>query len=328
MPTSTMSIFAYFYSQENDTPNKNQFKVCNPLEVMQNQEKTTYSCSDYLNETTPSGKMIDQTCRDKMTNWCFELVDFLQLSQRTVFMAMSYLDRYLSSGSKVAVNSIHNREEYQLATMTSLYLAIKLHEPIKLNIPTYIHVCNDTRSPDQYTTMENNILNVLNWRLNGPTTFCFLEHFFDSIPSTIFSNSTLSTGHSGLETLLTLSKLYAKLTLNDYYFALVKPSVTALCCISIAMQRIPPCLFNKSDQEAFFSVLSSQINIDLNCLDVREGTKQLENLVMRLPENESELSLLPTQQSMKDTKVDSSSSIKSTNVLQNSSPVCVSRDER
>merc|ERR1712176_1471455 len=223
---------------------------------------------------------------------------------------------------------IHNREEYQLATMTSLYLAIKLHEPIKLNIPTYIHVCNDTRSPDQFSKMENDILNVLNWRLNGPTTICFLEHFFDIIPPKIFSSSTLSTGHSGLETLLTLSKIYAKLTLNDYYFAPLKPSVTALCCISIAMQRIPPCLFNKSDQEGFYSVLSSQTNIDLNCLDVRDGTKQLESLLMKLPEYQSELSLLPTQQSMKDTKVDSSSSIKSTIILQNSSPVCVSRDER
>jgi len=324
MTISPTSICANLNTQEN-TDHKNLFVICNRLKVMRNQEETTYSCSDYLNETAPSDKMIDQICRDKMCNWISQLVNFTQIKEKTVYMSMMYLDRFLSSGSKPAVNSIHNREDYQLATMTSLYLASKLHDPIKFSIPMFIHICNDTRSPDQFTKMENDVLEALNWRLNGPTTLCFLEHFFDIIPPEMFSTSTLSTRRTVLKTLFGFSKLYAKQTTNDYYFVPMKPSTVAICCISVALQRIPPFLFDKSDQEALFYLISSHANIDLKSLDVKKGSKRLKNIVMNIPENESESIKPPIQQWKKGTNDSSSSSFKSTSTVNNSSPVCVSQ---
>jgi len=320
MTKSPTSIRANLNTQ-NNTPCHNTFEICNQLEVMRNQEETTYACSDYMKDTTPSNTMIDQTCREKMYKWGFQLIGYTQFSQKTLFMAMSYLDRFLSSGSKVAENAIHNRPEYQLATMTSLYLAIKINERVELTIPTLIRITKDKRSPEQFAKMEKDILQALNWRLNGPTTLCFLEHFFELIPPEMSISNTV------LRTLFSLSKLYAGLTHNDYYFVPMKPSDVAVCCISIAMQRIPSCLFNRSDRLHFFSLISLDANIDLNSLGIKKGRKQLERIVKKLPPCQSNLSQSSMQQCNKGTANESSSFFKSTSVSQRTSPVCVSREE-
>merc|ERR1712130_113537 len=105
-------------------------ETCDRLEVMRNQEETTYLRSDYLKETkkslSPDDEMIDQSCRKKMLNWYFQVVKHYNFHRSTVTIAMAYLDQFLSSGK--ATKAIQSRKEYRLAAMTALYLAIKLFE--------------------------------------------------------------------------------------------------------------------------------------------------------------------------------------------------------
>ena len=97
----------------------------------------------------------------------------------------------------------------------------------------------------------------------------------------------MSMSDTVLKTLFSYFKLYAGFTLNDYYyFVPMKPSTIVVCCVSIAMQRIPLCLFNRSDRIYFFSLTSSDAKIDFNSLD--KGQKRLESIVKKLHiQNES-----------------------------------------
>merc|ERR1712226_396506 len=65
--------------------------------------------------------------RKKMVAWCFQVVDFCKFQRETVSIAMNLLDRFMmTSQSQVAKTDV---KVYQLAAMTALYTAVKIHEP-------------------------------------------------------------------------------------------------------------------------------------------------------------------------------------------------------
>mmetsp|Transcript_34041 Transcript_34041/g.81834 ORF Transcript_34041/g.81834 Transcript_34041/m.81834 type:complete len:103 (+) Transcript_34041:2860-3168(+) len=58
------------------------------LEVMLNQEEHEYKCFDYLaaNEAIrkKAAKPVDEDCRVKMCEWCYQVVDFCKFRRETV----------------------------------------------------------------------------------------------------------------------------------------------------------------------------------------------------------------------------------------------------
>merc|ERR1712176_1265420 len=106
--------------------------VFHRLSAMLRQEEF-YLSHDYLqllNEqvvAAPSNRdAIDETCRSKMCEWIFHVVDSTRLQRETAIVAMGYLDRFLSTPSRRAERVRSNRKEFQLAAMTCLYIAVKV----------------------------------------------------------------------------------------------------------------------------------------------------------------------------------------------------------
>jgi len=298
---------------EDEFPQLLLFEINDRLEVMRRQEETTYSCSDYLNETVKTTKMIDQLCRQKMLKWCFQVVDFAQFKRETVVIAMSYLDQFLSSGSPRAIDAIKNRKGYQLASMTTLYMAIKLFEPIEMTPSIFATLSRDSYTSKDFTKMETDILSALNWRLNGPTVLSFLEHFFALIPHGISGSPT------AWKKLLSYSKHYVELTLGDHYFVTENPSTVAISCISTGMKHIPSSLLNETDRRSFFSSIVSISKVDLFSFELKTTRQRMSALCCKSPQIESKpQTLIPS-------KPDEYSTMTSSNPAGNLSPVCVSR---
>ena len=102
------------------------------------QKEENYLCHDYLDgkvapaaaaaqRLTESGSStIDESCRAKMCEWVFHVIDSTRLQRETASVAMNYLDRFLCSSSARAVQARSNRREYQLASMVCLYIAGEL----------------------------------------------------------------------------------------------------------------------------------------------------------------------------------------------------------
>ena len=104
------------------------------IALMLQQEENEYSCIDYLlaNEEMrkKAAKPVDEDCRVKMCEWCYQVVDFCKFRRETVGIGMTYLDRYLCT--EKGKKALGDRKEYQLVAMTCLYIAIKLHEPLEM----------------------------------------------------------------------------------------------------------------------------------------------------------------------------------------------------
>mmetsp|Transcript_19071 Transcript_19071/g.31102 ORF Transcript_19071/g.31102 Transcript_19071/m.31102 type:complete len:82 (-) Transcript_19071:19-264(-) len=77
---------------------------------------------------------------------------------------MSILDRYLSSGKGKSAEALQNKHKFQLAAITSFYMAVKLHEPVQLGIDMLVKLCRGFYKESAITSLEQDILHSLEWR--------------------------------------------------------------------------------------------------------------------------------------------------------------------
>lgn len=196
------------------------------------QEKN-YITSDYMNrslngplhERTTTDDEIDVDCRTKMTAWCYRVVDFCGFSRETVAIAMNILDRFMASLSPAAMQAKKNRRTYQLACMTSLYTAVKVHEPEVMNCAMLAKISHGTYTEEEIENMEFQLLPAVSWRVNNPTALSFVNQYLEVMSSNYDMDA------STRDMIYELAKLQTELAVPEYDFLSVKASVIAYCSL-------------------------------------------------------------------------------------------------
>lgn len=115
-------------------------------------------------------KSLNNRMRLIVIDWLFEVEQEYNLDDRTMFLAVSYLDRFLSQ--------VHlRRDQLQLVGTTCLYLASKFQEIDPPSAAQYTFIADKTFSIGQLFQMETCILDVLSFRLCVTTSYDFLLTF-------------------------------------------------------------------------------------------------------------------------------------------------------
>mmetsp|Transcript_6063 Transcript_6063/g.12046 ORF Transcript_6063/g.12046 Transcript_6063/m.12046 type:complete len:370 (-) Transcript_6063:148-1257(-) len=251
-------------SPRNLLPRLSFVDISDRLAVMRIQEDSIYRCSDYVswtkhcfedkdddchhgeddgngsnrnNHNTNHARQqhhknrqfipVDEECRMKMCEWCYQVIDFCKLRRETVDISMSYLDRYAS----LARNVLMDRRKYQLAAMTSLYVAIKIFEP-PLPISSVSDLSRGVYSEDEISEMEVELLFTLNWRVSAPTILGFIYHMVSFIVE--------EASDENVSKLLDFSQFQAELAVGDYSFATQRSSSIALAALMNSMGILDP----------------------------------------------------------------------------------------
>lgn len=192
-------------------------------------------------------KPVDAACRVKMSEWCYQVVDFCKFRRETVSIGMSFLDRYLSvsepdvnvsnngttssksaKGNKSCMKALRNRKEYQLAAMTCLYMAIKIHEPLEMETSLLADLSRGCYSSKEIASMERTILMALYWRLQGPTPLTFVQHFLALLPDAVHPAVTTA--------IMDYARFQTELAVAEYQLVGTKYSLVALACILNAIE--------------------------------------------------------------------------------------------
>lgn len=123
------------------------------------------------------------TWRRQMVTWAYQAIDTFGLDRELVAIAFNMLDRYLSREIKSDCDNFE-REDFQLYSMTCLYMAVKILEPCKkLSIPALIDMSRGYYCAEDISETEMEILKVLQWRINGPTPLAFVQELAAVIPT-------------------------------------------------------------------------------------------------------------------------------------------------
>eukprot|EP00579_Thalassiosira_antarctica_P009758 CAMPEP_0201908202 /NCGR_PEP_ID=MMETSP0903-20130614/383_1 /ASSEMBLY_ACC=CAM_ASM_000552 /TAXON_ID=420261 /ORGANISM="Thalassiosira antarctica, Strain CCMP982" /LENGTH=337 /DNA_ID=CAMNT_0048442493 /DNA_START=172 /DNA_END=1185 /DNA_ORIENTATION=+ len=172
-----------------------------------------------------SSSQINELWREKICEWCYQVVDHFDFNREVVSVAMSYLDRYLATRTV-------NRRIFQLAAMTALYLAIKLFEPGKLRMTSLIDLSRGYFTAEHIVTMEDSMLQSLHWHVHPPTPFAFCGDLMLLVSGDINPRAR----HDVSE----LSRFMTELSVCDYWFVTKKPSSVALAAIINAIELQGP----------------------------------------------------------------------------------------
>mmetsp|Transcript_28358 Transcript_28358/g.65785 ORF Transcript_28358/g.65785 Transcript_28358/m.65785 type:complete len:320 (-) Transcript_28358:152-1111(-) len=169
--------------------------------------------------------VIDEESRHVMANWCFTLVDYLSFHRETVSIAMSYLDRFMSTTQGKAVR----KQVFPLVVMTCLYTAIKLHEPEAIAPGTIAELSRGQFTEAEVVAVEAILLQSIGWKMNPPTALEFCHKFL-----AIMTNVPHERKHAILE----LAQFQTEVAVLDYHLVGVNASTVAFAALANAFREL------------------------------------------------------------------------------------------
>lgn len=142
--------------------------------------------------------------RRKICQWSYRVVDNFQFDRSVVSVAMNMLDRFVQAYQLpsdkdapcccVSCKRSMDSRTFQLASMTSLYIAIKtcpetatveeMNRRRCFKISTFAELSRGLFSANDIANMEQTILSTLSWLVNPPTPMTFVPYLLNILPKT------------------------------------------------------------------------------------------------------------------------------------------------
>nr|XP_029136850.1 cyclin-A2-like [Labrus bergylta] len=114
---------------------------------------------------------ITNSMRAILVDWLVEVGEEYKLQSETLYLAVNYIDRFLSSMSVL-------RGKLQLVGTAAMLLASKFEEIYPPEVAEFVYITDDTYTKKQVLRMEHLVLKVLSFDLAAPTINQFLTHYF------------------------------------------------------------------------------------------------------------------------------------------------------
>lgn len=195
--------------------------VIDKVRAMMRQEQTVYLYRRYV--TPPgNGKYLLEDpedlviWREKICHWTYSVIDHFELSRKTVAVSINLFDRYLATQGNRCDGSLA-----LLISLTTLYIAIKVHEKKKIKLSTLTELSRCQFSGEDIEQMEIRILQSISWFIHPPTVVDFISHLLKFLPPTVPMPVR--------QNIYELSRYMAELSICNPFFLGTSPIHNSLC---------------------------------------------------------------------------------------------------
>ncbi|EDW79356.1 uncharacterized protein Dwil_GK13671 [Drosophila willistoni] len=113
---------------------------------------------------------INHNMRSILIDWLVEVSEEYKLDTETLYLSVSYLDRFLSQMAVV-------RSKLQLVGTAAMYIAAKYEEIYPPAVGEFVFLTDDSYTKVQVLRMEQVILKVLSFDLCTPTAYVFVNTY-------------------------------------------------------------------------------------------------------------------------------------------------------
>ncbi len=198
---------------------------------------------------------INYNMRSILVDWLVEVTEELYLKDQTLYLAVSYMDRFLSFMSV-------SRRKFQLVGTTCLFLAAKFEEVTMPDINDFVYMTDDTYSTQQMLRMEELILQTLRYNVSVPTALEFLEVYLVaagcSRDALIAEKAPPADAYGRMES---LARYFCELTLQDSStFLKYLPSTVAAASVCFSARVIGLPVWNAQLEEKTGVTLEDLLN--------------------------------------------------------------------
>lgn len=226
---------------------------------------TSLSYSDSCDSSNAQGR-INEFWREKICEWAYQVIDHFDFNREVVAISLSYLDRYLCKRNV-------SKKVFQLAAMTSLYMAIKLYEPTTLKISSFIELSRGYFTVEHIIAMEETLLRDLTWYVHPPTALSFVKHQI-----ALFEQCNVGCSASTRHDIGELARFLCELSVCDYFFVTKKPSAIAVAALHTAMDHIDKNRLPSETRAHYLSTIRNVAGLDICSNEVRECRSRLDDM--------------------------------------------------
>ncbi|XP_057964483.1 putative cyclin-A3-1 [Malania oleifera] len=167
---------------------------------------------------------VTANMREILVDWLVEVAEEYKLVSDTLYLTVSYIDRYLSSNAL-------NRSKLQLLGVSSMLVASKYEEISPPHVEDFCYITDNTYTKEEVVTMERDVLKFFNFEMGSPTTKTFLRSF------TRVAQENCKSADLPFEF---LGCYLAELSLLDYGCLRFLPSMIAASAIFLSRFTIQP----------------------------------------------------------------------------------------
>ena len=109
------------------------------------------------------------TWREKMGQWNYNVADHFHFNREIVSHSMKLVDRYIEA------KGLGSHEDFQLLSMTALYLVIKVSQKSAVAPKTFAELSRGLFQPEDIENMERKLLDELKYKINPPLEMHYLK---------------------------------------------------------------------------------------------------------------------------------------------------------
>ena len=245
--------------------------VVDKVQAMKRQERSPYLYRRYVKPPSTDSLRQDPEdigiWREKICHWTYSVIDHFELSRNTVAISIDLFDRYLAT--------LGNRCDGSLAlliSLTTLYIAIKVHEKKKIKLSTLTELSRSQFKAEDIEEMEVKVLQSLSWFVHPPTALDFISHLIKFLPPSV----SMPVRHNIFE----LSRYMAELSVCDPFFIEHHASTIAFASIINVLEgEISYDNVSMSCRASFFRCLHEELNFLRGRSAVRYARDRLQTMV-------------------------------------------------
>ncbi|KAI3761133.1 hypothetical protein L1987_51541 [Smallanthus sonchifolius] len=163
-------------------------------------------------------KDVSLNMRGVLVDWLVEVAEEYKLLSETLYLTISYIDRFLST-------TVLNRQRLQLLGVSSMLIAAKYEEISPPNTEDFCYITGNTYTMQEVVKMEADVLKALKFEMGNPTVKSFLRRL------TVVAQEDYETPNLKLEF---LSYYLAELSLLEYSCLKFLPSMVAASVIFLS----------------------------------------------------------------------------------------------
>ncbi|XP_075674452.1 cyclin-A3-4-like [Castanea sativa] len=162
--------------------------------------------------------------REILVNWLVEVAEEYKLVSDTIYLTISYIDRFLSS-------NVVSKSKIQLLGVSCMLNASQYEEISPPNVEDFCYITDNSYTKEEVMDMEREVQKILNFEMGIPTIKNFLR---------IYTRAAQENCNSSNLQFELLGCYLAELSLLDYRCVRFLPSVVAASAIFLTRFTIQP----------------------------------------------------------------------------------------
>ena len=228
-------------------------------------------------ETSSRTNHCHQSWRERVAQWCYDVIDLLDAPRENVYVSMNILDRYTCACTKGQELS---SKGYRLAAIASLFIALRLSASVRLKMQKLLQISQSNISIKEANAVVKQILKTLSLDKPILTPSESVRRLLSPFRNTFDKNT--------MDEVLEHAFYLVELSVCDQHFCEVSPSKMAYAALILSMYTATSrCTIDQMTCEHVLNTIHTQTGMNHASIEIQSLCSHLRSTYDQSHDNQS-----------------------------------------